>query len=239
MIYFRSTLAQSGGGGEPVDLSEYQISVNGELQGFGARQLHDLTFNQPVSIGNKIVSCSSLFASCTQFNQPVTIPDSVIDCYRMFYACANFNQPITIPNNVTNCDEMFYSCRNLNQPVTIPDGATNCNCYRMFFQCYNFNQPVIISSGVASCYEMLQACNNFGSNIYIKRTNADSFTATGMLFGKNNQRRVNIHFNSALNNYFNKSTSVSIVEASITWTAMTNGFYNAAYNIYCYNNYSV
>jgi hypothetical protein len=53
--------------------------------------------------------------------------------------------------------------------------------------------------------------------------------------------RKNIFFNPKFNSAFNVSNQQSLVYRAITWTDMSdgNGFYNAAYNIYCYNNYTV
>ena len=52
------------------------------------------------------------------------------------------------------------------------------------------------------------------------------------------QGRVNLYFNNVLNNVFNRTAaSLSLTGNAITWTAMDNGFYNSARNIYCYYNY--
>ena len=59
-----------------------------------------------------------------------------------------------------------------------------------------------------------------------------------MLSYMNTQKRKNIHFNSALQDiFYNNGSGFGITGTATTWTNMTNGFYNAAVNIYCYNNY--
>ena len=218
-------------------------------------------FNNYVVLGSKITQCGSMFAECRNFNQPITIPNNVTDCTYMFSNCQQFNQPITIPNNVTNCEGMFWNCCNFNQPVTMSDNIEYCS--HMFWNCCNFNQPVIISDkaiycrsmfnnctnlnqsivvgkNIIDCEGMLEGCDNFGQNIYFKRKDFyEYFTVSLLLFNTNKLKRKNIWFNNVLNNRFNISTGGSLVGPPITWTPMADGhgFYNTAFNVYCYNIY--
>lgn len=214
---------------------QYGATVNGVTYG-SADSLFagNTTFNQPVTIGNRITSCAYMFNRCTNFNQPVTIPSSVTNCYDMFSDCTSFNQPITIPSSVTSCGSMFSNCTSFNQPVTIPSSVTSG---LIFYKCTNFNSPVSFDSSFSSM-NVFYNCSNMGSNIYFRgTTHANKYVLFGYM--QANAIRKNIHFNSALNADFNgDSYKNSIVGADITWTAMTNGFYNAAYNIYCYYNYT-
>ena len=109
----------------------------------------------------------------------------------------------------------------------------------------SFNSPISIGENVNSAYHMLEGCSSFGQDVYIRggrrKSNSvlGSFNASGLFKSCNNSKRKNIWFNNILNNCFNNTGAVSsITNTAITWTAMTNGFYNTAYNIYCYYNYS-
>ena len=217
-------------------IQDIQITINGTEtiipSDFYMRLPYD--FNQPVIIGNKITNCAGMFYDCESFNYPITIPNNVIDCYHMFFACRNFNQSIAIPNNVINCRNMFEHCKNFNQPITIPDNTIYCS--GMFFACGKFNQPIIIPNKVTNCSEMFYACYSFSNNIYFK-TKSTSLDVTYLLGDCDNSKKKNIFFNSVLNSKFNVTSYSSIVASPVTWTPMTKGFYNAAFNVYCYYDY--
>ena len=191
------------------------------------------TFNEPVEIGVGITGCSSLFEHCRSFNQPITIPNNVINCTNMFAYCWNFNQPVTIPNNANDCSYMFFHCTNFNHPVNIPNNAINCKS--MFLGCYNFNQPIIIPNSVIDCSFMFSSCTNFCQNIYFKGQELRDLNVSDLFYNANGSLRKKIFFNSALNSIFNQA---KVNYSSITWETIINGFYNLAYNIYCYYNYS-
>lgn len=218
-------------------------------------------FNQSVNISDIAVNCENMFSSCTNLNQPVTIGNNVTNCADMFHGCYNFNQHITIPNSVINCRCMFDFCRNFNQPVVIPNSVNDCSA--MFIYCYNFNQSVTIPDSVSICTEMFFDCVNLNcdiyvscrtdtncrdmfrnchaiSNIYFKGNTASNLFVAGLLYNRSNAKRVNVFFNSVFNNKFNITSGITIVGTgkSVTWTPMTNGFYNATYNVYCYYNYA-
>lgn len=126
---------------------------------------------------------------------------------------ATFNNVVEIGNNIVQAIYTFNNCK-------------------------NFNQNIIIPQRVIDCRNMFHGCTNFGQNIYIKGNTNRTINTVNMLQSMNNSLRKNIWFNSSLNAQFNKSDNNSLVGNSITWTPMTNGFYNEVYNIYCYSNYS-
>lgn len=103
MIAYRSTVKNG------FDLSEsYRLKVNGILTDGYCNGMFSgsETFNEPVIIGNNVVSCYSMFSNCYNFNQSITIPNSVVNCSYMFATCVNLKQPITIPVNVINAFAM-------------------------------------------------------------------------------------------------------------------------------------
>lgn len=211
-------------------------------------------FNGGVVLGDNVTDMAQMFYHCHSFNQPIHIPDSVKNMYYTFYGCENFNQPIEIPNTVETVLALFRNCYNFNQPITIPN---NANTSYAFMGCYKFNQPItsngewarqIFDHSAMNCdvtfgpctYVLTLAfngCQNFGKNVYVNSVNIN--VVGGMFNNCNNALRKNIWFNSVLNDMFGKSDINSVVSNEITWTTMTNGFYNTAYNIYCYNNYVV
>ena len=100
------------------------------------------------------------------------------------------------------------------------------------------NAPVTIGSNVITCFRTFSGCTNFANDIYVKGNTYRALNVVGMLSYMNTQKRKNIHFNSALQDiFYNNGSGFGITGTATTWTNMTNGFYNAAVNIYCYNNY--
>lgn len=190
-------------------------------------------FNQPIIIPNSVTTCSGMFYGCSNFNYPINIPESVLECVSMFRNCVNFNSVVNMSNNLKSCAEMFQDCWKYNQPVNIPNSVNNC--YSMFYKCNNFNQPITIPNGVVSCSGMFSYCMNFSSNIFIP--NNSDINICRMLASTNNSLQKNIWCNNIA--IINRNTaSTSVTGTAIEWTAMTNGYYNEAYNIYLYNNYS-
>lgn len=231
MILYRSVNKQN-----TEDYSAtYTASVNGELQktscAYGLSG--NTTFNGNIKIGNNVYNCSRLLSGCNNFNHLIEIPNSVKDCSFMFFGCSNFNQPINISNNVEDCSSMFFGCSNFNQPVNIPNKVTTCY---MMFEYSGFNHDINISKSVNNIAYMLYS-NYFNKNIYIQGNEFRNLNIYHMV-SENSALRKNIYFNQALNNLFNIANSMSVIGRAITWTAMTNGFYNTNYNIYCYYNYS-
>ena len=156
-----------------------------------------------------------------------------------FSTCSHFNQPVTIPNSVTNMASTFSSCYNFNQPVTILDGVTNMP--NTFYYCSNFNQPVTIPDGVTNMISTFSYCNNFNQPVYFHNSLKLSQTTTKNMFG-------GVHDNSLIRSiycdnatpFLGTALSNSITGTAVTWSALPdgNGYYNALYNIYIYNNWT-
>lgn len=190
-------------------------------------------YNQPFTIPNNVINCTSLFHDCTNFNQPITIPESVTNCYEMFYNCQSFNLPIAIPNGVTNCSTMFSWCTSFNRPITIPEYAVDCN---YMFSHSAINQSVIIPASVNGGIYMFYNCTSFAGNLYFKGTG--QINVRWIFRNTSNSLRKNVYFHQERNSIFNVTNMESLVGESIKWTDMTNGFYNVKYNVYCYYNYT-
>jgi hypothetical protein len=222
------------------------------------------SFDQAVVLPNGVTYCSHLFENCTNFNQPITIPNSVTSCEDMFNGCTSFNQPVTIPNITESSiysksiEGMFYECYEFNQPLVIPNGIKSCGHILMY--CYNFNSPITIGTNVISCNQLLTGCNNFnqditfpknvasifiglqgttsfGKNVFINNASITQSNVYRLFQDCNNSLQKNIWCNN-LTPFLGNKYANSIAMADITWTEMTNGYYNSVYNIYLYNNYS-
>ena len=220
-------------------------------------------FNQPLTIPSTVQQLVSTFNSCTSFNQPVVIPEVAVNCMNMFSNCGVFNQFMYIPASVTNASlmfnncmrfdspvifnksatmyayanvvSMFSMCRNLNSPVIFHEKALN-SCISMFMNCNKFNQPVLVPASVNNCQGMFKFANNMRSDIILNGTFQGTSVATkGMITAVTGKPSLNIYCSnlSAING---TSTTYSITGAAITWEAVTNGYYNATYNIYLLNN---
>ena len=192
-------------------------------------------FNQPITIGDNITNMYCTFMNCYDFNQPIIIPDSVTNMYSTFGRCPNFNQHITIPDSVTNMAGTFSGCNKFNQPITIPDNVTNMD--HTFNNCPNFNQPVTIGNSVTNMYYAFNNCTSFGSSLYFK--NSSKLTNVCYMFQYcNNSLRKYIYCNNATP-FLNTGRYNSITGGLVTWSTMDNGYYNATYNIYIYNNWTL
>lgn len=78
-------------------------------------------------------------------------------------------------------------------------------------------------------------CTNFGSDVFFE--NSENITnAYSMFGGCNNKKIKNIYSNNA--EPFTKSPSITAF--TTTWNALPdgNGYYNAEYNVYIYNNWT-
>lgn len=229
MIAYRSNLD---------DGVQYVATINGQKYGSCAGVFSgNRTLNSSVTIGNKVTNCANMFWSCTNFNQPITIPSSVTDCSGMFMA-SGFNQPITIPSSVTDCSNMFAYIFDFNKSVTISNGVRGCaNMFRNCYRSGTIPSSLTIPETVTDISNMFTYAGTM-NDIYIKGKAYRWIGTTAFVQRYSTTTRLNIHFNSSLNNRFNITAAYSIVGAAVTWTAMTNGFYNATKNIYCYYNYA-
>ena len=158
------------------------------------------------------------------------IGNNVNTCYEMF-ADANFNRPVVIPNSVTNCSAMFYR----SQFTGIP--------------CYNCDLTIPESvMDVSRMFQQMQTASidQFARNVYFKGTTYRNLNIYHMLdrafWVTNGMKRINLFFNSALNNIFNQSLHVMGIPYDTQWgdywSPVTNGFAAKQSNVYCYYNYS-
>ena len=213
-------------------------------------------YNQPVKLGNNINNCCYMFYSQWEFNYPITVNYNLqdVNCFAMFGECRKFNSPVTI-SRCSNVSNMFYHAYNMNLPVLLgvdfPSHYTNAivikqiqnniNIARLFEGCNNYNQPIVLSAQVGNCAGIMVDCNQFSSNIYFTGNTYSSWlNVRSLLSGTNNSKRRNVFFNVVLNNKFNQTQYNAIINpgsTGVTWTTMTNGFYNSTYNVYCYYNY--
>lgn len=223
-------------------------------------------FNQPVVFPNLYTGSSTsrsynislgyLFQYCQNFNSPVTFAQSYISnesvgknisiSYSyMFEDCFSLNLPVFNTSSTTNtisipyCDcitsmeGMFCNCQNYNQITYLPKTTNLCSCYNIFFNCKSLDATIHLPNMVNNLYRAFAGCVNFKNTIYVCGNTFRQINVKYMIAAN-----ATIRFNSVLNNQFNRTDSNSIVGASITWTAITNGFYNATKNIYCYYNYA-
>lgn len=241
--------------------ASYTCTVNGQIQkgSCGGMFTDNATFNSPVVVGNNVDIVQAMFSNCTNFNRLVTFPLSVTNLHYVFAGCTKYNQNFSIRSTVTVCSSLFENCISLNQNILIPSGVKECTsmfmgcsnlnqniripqeaekCWMMFRNCTNLNQDFTIPKNVTSCYYMFGGCNSLsGKNIYIN----GSPDCTGMFHRKTVASgtwggRLNIFCNN-ISVLVGTGASNSIMATAVTWTAMTNGYYNSTYNLYLYNNY--
>ena len=211
-----------------------------------------LNLNSSISFGygdstvNNISFSSSLY-NCQNLNKPVTFTShgnyNKFVLLNYFMAnCMKFNQPFVIPNGTLNCAFTFSGCTSLNSPITFSDSLwDSVQCTSMFFGCTSFNQAVTIPINVRLMENMFANCTGFGNSIYIKGNDTVQRQfqyATGMFRNCNKQKRKCIYVNNVYEGMFRgNAAGNSVVGAVITWANITNGYYNATYNIYIYNDY--
>lgn len=214
-------------------------------------------YNTPVIMdGVKFTNCSYMFNNCINFNQPIGTPDTLGDCSYMFFNCQNFNQPINI-TSATNCYNMFYKCTNFNQPLVIGDdvdttwilyNCTNFNSPITFgnncriwspFEVSNFNSDIRIKGLNSNCSWLVYNCNSFGANIYIDWI-GNNAALVNCISNKTNSISKSFHVTSEATDFMlNQNLVYAGSQVKPTYEALGdgNGYFNAAYNIYIYNNY--
>ena len=217
-------------------------------------------FNQPIVIPNGVTNCFRMFWNCHNLVGPVTIGTGSISMSGMFYNCLRYpGDPITIPKETINTSSMFERCSNFNAPVTFADNSNLIDCGSMFSYCSNFNQNIIIPNGVINCTNLLHRCYNFTGTVVIPETAYMCYdlcqeTKVTNLYLKINPSGnyygfINIGRDTGsaprLNIFTNNSyafTAYIYPTKGMGWSSMTEEgqtvFYNAANNIYIYNNYT-
>lgn len=195
-------------------------------------------FNQNIQIPNSVINASTMFGNCTSLNQNIQIPNSVINAQYMFGICNNLNQNIQIPNGVKNVAYMFNGCRYLNYNIQIPNSVTNAA--GMFNGCYNLNQNIQIPSGVTNAAFMFSLCDNL-SGFSIQSGKANNVFMGALR--ENNSQMLNIYTESTTaanlitTNLVRNGTKIGVANCiRPTWETVSNGYYNALYNIRIYNN---
>lgn len=232
MNFYRSSIYY----GDAEDItSSYTVKVNKKLQQTTLTRYfsQNNTFNDKVIIGNNVNNCAFMLQYCNNFNSEVIIGRNVKVLYHFLYACNNFNRNIIIPDKAENCCEMFYLCEKMSSKITF--GKNMVDCVRMFQGCYqlSIDNDVTLPKSVALANGMFAECGRLNiPNLYINNINCG---ISYMLSSWHNSR-INI-FCEDLTEIVSLTQSDSIVGGKITWTPMTNGYYNALRNIYLYNNY--
>lgn len=191
------------------------------------------SFNGNVIVGNHVYMCRDMFSGLFEFNSPVEFNHGPIYAQSMFNRAISFNQPFNFPEGTTWAQEAFNGCRSLNKPITLANSTLKCD--GLLSNCSKFNQRLVIPANVDSCASLLANCTNFSNSVYFKGTVSRTLNVYNMFGNIGDYLRKNIWFNRALNSVFNSGQLNS--STIISWTSMTNGFYNSARNIYCYYNY--
>ena len=200
-------------------------------------------------------SLNQMFTNCYAFNQPFNIPMGCNIMSYLFRNCYNFNSRVLIKRDKQNLSvynaHYIFQSSGFNQPIAIPKGANLTGSPGYFYNCKNFNQPVAICCSDFQSFTgttkiqliyMFRDCSAMASNIILFGNNFDASSNVAnsylMLNGKDNAKRVNIYCpNPVINTGIVSNGKDSVVGTGIAWTATTNGFYNAAYNIYILNNW--
>jgi len=191
-------------------------------------------FNQPISLPNTVQYLVRTFGLCDCFNQPITIPNSVINMSRTFLYCNDLNQPITISNSVKYMAGTFAGCKKFNQYINIPDGVLNVES--CFSGCSNLNEYVYFPRSVGNYQRCLENCTNFGKDILIYNNTPTYGSFNNMLGSTNNSRIKKIWCISTAANVI----KYDVAGTGVAWDTLpdNNGYYNTAYNIYIYNNWT-
>lgn len=214
-------------------------------------------FNGSVVMDGSFTNCANMFYNCTNFNQITGTPNISGNCSHMFYNCQNFNHPINI-ESATNCQNMFCNCTNFNQPITV---GNNVDTYRFLSNCSNFNSPVTFGNNCyiwspfgyspnfnsdirikglnSNCSWLVYNCSSFGANIYIDWI-GNNAVLTNCISNNTNSIAKSFHVTSdATDLMLNQYLVYAGSQVKPTYEALGdgNGYFNAAYNIYIYNNY--
>jgi hypothetical protein len=105
----------------------------------------------------------------------------------------------------------------------------------MFDSVFLYNQPITIPNSVVDCRYMFNGCTNMRCNIYIDNKNLNNKNMAGFIKNHPNNKRINIFCNNI--QVLNRTDTDSIIEQAITWSSISNGYYNRSFNIYIYSNY--
>ena len=155
------------------------------------------------------VSAEAFFEGNETINYDIEIGDKITSCANLLFGCENFNKNVKIGANVTNCHQMLYGTNMRGKSIVFPKKA----------------QDLSLALGWSNFYGNVKI-NNSAPNVY------------GLIGSRaDNSHRVNIW----CSNQTAITSGAILGDPSvypITWTSMTNGYYNAQQNIYFYYNYT-
>ena len=194
----------------------------------------NIRFHEISTPNNKIINLnlSYMFSGCTNYNARTlfdfdrlyknesSMPYSKILYYCSFmfykmYGGMSFNQPMIFPMGLQHANGVFGSCASFNQPVVFDlgglNGSTTCNLSSAFNSMHMKSDIIILNGNrPLNANNLLRnGRNNVSVNIYCE----------------------NVSRIQAAQNLFNG-------KPTLTWTSVTNGVYNAVYNVYILNNVS-
>ena len=206
-------------------------------------------FNCEINFPESVRNYAGIFSRAEMYNQPTSFTSRATELSNAFAQGTLFNSTVSVLGNnqlSVNMDRMLYNCQQFNKPITMPYELASADCSNMFNNCRAYNQVTyIVGKKGCNMYHMMDNCISFGSDIYVNCLTSTAsipnhtLNVKGLFLNCNSRKRKNIHFNAGFNSSFNNTLgSNTLAGINITWTAMTNGFYNATYNIYCYNNYN-
>lgn len=208
-------------------------------------------FNQPLTIFPTVRSIDGLLNGCFNFNSKITMQSNLINSMKnLFIDCHNYNQFMVMPNTIRDLEATFQGCYEFNQPVKLRYDVAVSNkfftAYNAFRSCNNLSAPIMIDidssmnvNGSVNLAFMFANSNNI-STIIFNGLYGKTKINTQCMFGKRPSYydgipRLNIYTDN-LNAFMDVTNSYSIVNNTITWTAITNGYGSAYYNIYIYSN---
>lgn len=218
-------------------------------------------FNQPIDVPNHKVPTdfSSMFYGCTALNANINLTDTegVSSFENVFFDCITLNKRLNF-GNICNSSgglsarNMFYNCRAFNQPLYF-----NCNNLGLvtfdnaFINTREMYSPVLITATNVRILYMRKMLNNSKGisdlilNITTNNTsnNAHLFMIdfNDMLGGRLSSQqpnRINIYTPFIADMITNNNATHFINGYNLTWTTMTNGYYNISQNLYLYTNVS-
>lgn len=228
----------------------------------GQAWYRNATFNTPFRIGKYVTFISSLLSQANAFNNPLYIPENVRISESVFAAHPYYNNNVTFDANLKAqvFTSMFYNCPLFNRPLIFPKNTMSLA--RTIELCKGFNQPILlltkdtdqlpyihaaaatVNNTGLNFLRMLNASSNFQSNIIFASPNAfvnkneSRIAFSQMLNGTGTGKKCIYTYNPAIFANSSRSATQTITGSAITWTATTNGYYNATSNIYIYNNVS-
>ena len=183
--------------------------------------------------GDNVTDASYMYSSCPNLTGPPVCGRNVIYATSMYRYCNNLTGSPVCGNNVIYANGMYEGCTNLTGSPVCGSNVTNAN--GMYYNCYNLTGSPVCGSNVTNASYMYQNCYNLtgSGNVYMNNVNF----CYRMLYGRpQGASRINLFINPSKLNLKNAFGAGNIMGIALTWTDMTNGYYNASYNIYAYTN---